>query len=158
VCSYQVIVHALPLRQPSMHSIVQRNVAGACRLLAPLLPLIFSPLTTIRRGMSNLLTHLIFASAHTAQQVGPSHCSCRDASCTTSAFPAKQCLYSPGPVLLRTRMLAIVHRYCRQAADRGISKRLPCRYSVPPCMTCLCCHGPQMCTAFTVMYNFVLWA
>ncbi|DBB03962.1 TPA: hypothetical protein ACH3X1_013032 [Trebouxia sp. C0004] len=47
---------------------------GADRLLAPLLPLIFSPLTTIRRGMANLLTHLIFASAHTAQQAsGGSH-------------------------------------------------------------------------------------
>ncbi|DBA67372.1 TPA: hypothetical protein ACH3X2_001663 [Trebouxia sp. C0005] len=42
-------------------------LAGADRLVAPLLPLIFSPLTTIRRGMANLLTHLIFASAHTAQ-------------------------------------------------------------------------------------------
>ncbi|KAL0055596.1 hypothetical protein WJX82_002269 [Trebouxia sp. C0006] len=47
---------------------------GSDRLLAPLLPLIFSPLTTIRRGMAALLTHLIFASAHTAQQAcGRSH-------------------------------------------------------------------------------------
>lgn len=39
-----------------------------CRLLAPLLYLIYSPWTTIRRSMATLLTHLIFASAHTAQQ------------------------------------------------------------------------------------------
>jgi len=70
-----------------MHSIVQRNVAGACRLLAPLLPLIFSPLTTIRRGMSNLLTHLIFASAHTAQQASRGSHTNKDSGAVTLLLP-----------------------------------------------------------------------
>ena len=34
----------------------------------PLLPLIYSPLMAVRRGMANLLTHLIFTAAHLAQQ------------------------------------------------------------------------------------------
>ncbi len=69
------------------HSIVQGNVTGACRLLAPLLPLIFSPLTTIRRGMASLLTHLIFASAHTAQQAsGGSHTD-KDSGALTLLLP-----------------------------------------------------------------------
>lgn len=49
-------------------SLDKTAVLHCCRLLTPLLPLVFSPLTIIRRAMANLLTQLMFVTASSAQQ------------------------------------------------------------------------------------------